>query len=64
MMSDNLMELNDTELNYIYFETDSDDDSNKSDGNRYFKQVFCTGKHFVHFQMWSIFFVAETFALN
>ena len=30
-MSDDLMELNDTELNYIYFETDSDVVSNKSD---------------------------------
>ena len=27
------MELNDTELNYIYFETDSDDTNNKSDEN-------------------------------
>ena len=30
-MSDDLMELNDTEFNYIYFEADSDDASNKSD---------------------------------
>ena len=30
-MSDGLIELNDTELNYIYFETDSDVVSNKSD---------------------------------
>ena len=30
-MSDELMELNDTELNYKYFETDSADTSNKSD---------------------------------
>ena len=28
---DDLMELDDTELNYIYFETDSNDVSNKSD---------------------------------
>ena len=32
-MRDDLMGLNDTELNYIYFETDSDDASNKSDEN-------------------------------
>ena len=32
-MRDDLMELNDTELNYIYFETDSDDTNNKSDEN-------------------------------
>ena len=30
-MSDDLMELNDTELNYTYFETDSDGISYKSD---------------------------------
>ena len=30
-MSDDLTELNDRELNYTYFETDSDDASNKSD---------------------------------
>ena len=30
-MSDDLMKLNDVELNYIYFETDSADASNKSD---------------------------------
>ena len=30
-LSDDLMELNDTELNYIYYETDSDDASKKSD---------------------------------
>ena len=30
-MSDDSMELNNKELNYIYFETDSDDASNKSD---------------------------------
>ena len=30
-MSDDLMEVNDTELNYIYFEADSHDASNKSD---------------------------------
>ena len=30
-MSDDLMELTDKELNYIYFEKDSDDASNKSD---------------------------------
>ena len=30
-MSNDLMELNGTELNYIYFEADSDDVSNKSD---------------------------------
>ena len=30
-LSDDLMELNDTELNYIYFDTDSDDASRISD---------------------------------
>ena len=30
-MRDDLMELTDKELNYIYFETDLDDASNKSD---------------------------------
>ena len=30
-MTDDLIELNDTKLNYIYFETDPDDASNKSD---------------------------------
>ena len=30
-MRDDLMELNDKELNYIYFDKDSDDASNKSD---------------------------------
>ena len=30
-MSDDLMELNVTELNYIYFETDSDNTNIKSD---------------------------------
>ena len=30
-MVDDLMELNDTELNYIYFEMDLDDASNKPD---------------------------------
>ena len=32
-MSNDLMELNDAELNYIFFETDSDYASNRSDKN-------------------------------
>ena len=30
-MKDNLMEINDTELDYLHFEKDSDDGSNKQD---------------------------------
>ena len=57
-MSGDLMELNDTELNYINFgdETDSDNTIRMNDLLLYFKQfrvfqseIFCTRKHILYF---------------
>ena len=40
-MGDDLMELKDTELNYICFETDSDDASSKSnEGSLWYKKAY------------------------
>ena len=39
-MCDDIMELNDTELNYIYFETDSDDVSYNLDEDFMFYFIF------------------------
>ena len=47
-MSDDLTELNDRELNYTYFETDSDDASNKSD------EDFVIQKSLFYFKQFSI----------
>ena len=39
-MNDDLMEINDTELDYLHFEKDSDDASNKSDEDLCYKKAY------------------------
>ena len=57
-MSDDLMELISTKLNYIYFETDSDDSNSKSD------EKFVLQKSLFSFEQFSTAQTSEGFSIR
>ena len=59
-MCDNIMELNDTELNYIYFETDSDDVSYNLDVDFMFYFIF----YLFPFKQFSIVQTSQGFSIR